>query len=186
MTETNETTALSAPEHRITLEAAAKKLGVAKRTVERICQLGMLKTSKGKPKGARQVTRLVDPAEVTVLKQDLKSGKVSIEYPHKNSVSRRVAEQVATAPQLPTLTGISHDPWLTIDEAASYSRLPVGYLRRCVDDKELPARNVIKSTRVNSWRIKRSAIDALDPAEKAYYRAPVVDRDVELGIISGD
>ena len=60
---------------------------------------------------------------------------------------------------------VSHDPWLTVEEAATYARLPAAYLRRIVESGEVPARNVLSNTDGNgthkSWRIKRSAVDDL-------------------------
>jgi excisionase family DNA binding protein len=167
----------------------------------------ILTVYSGKPPGARQKTRLLDPAEVAKLKGEMKTGKFVITYPKKALDTRRVAEPVATAPQLGAFETVSSDPWLTVEEAAIYARLPAAYLRRRLEDGELPARDVLKGTG-HSWRIKRSAIDALDHAEKgegrylrgttegaekahrARPRTPRARRSsnpwVRLGIVSGE
>lgn len=189
MTE-NETTALATPYERwITLETAAKKLNVSKRTVERFVKAQLLATHKGKPSGARQTTRLVNPTEVMQLKHQIARGDVSIDWRsiNKSGVpakqSRRDAVTVATVHRLPAFTAVSADPWLTIEEAATYSRLPAAYLRRCILANELDARNVLNHTGMleekqlhpdgepkrASWRIKRSAVDDLKPTTKEDY-----------------
>lgn len=193
MTDTNETKAVTPYENWISLNAAAKKLGYSRRTLERYIQLGAIEARPGKPDGSRQLTRMVDPKAVTELKHQIKIGN-GLDWKNYRSsrkknptelVPRQPASTVAVSTQLEPLNLISSDPWLTVDEAGSYSRLPAAYLRQCVATGELPARNVRNSTSFHSWRIKRSALDALDPSETAR-RAPIEDRDVALGIIGGD
>ena len=173
MTETETTTALTPRERWITLDKAAKILDCSRRTVERMIKIGgLLHPHEGRLPGLRQRTRLVDPAEVRHLKHAIAAGEVSMEWqkptlPAKlenGAVSRRDAVTVATSPRLNGFTQVSGDPWLTIEEAATYARLPGAYLRRCIASGELAARNVLPDTVHKSWRIKRSAIDDLKPS----------------------
>jgi excisionase family DNA binding protein len=212
MTETDETTELSASatplDRWLGLPAAAKKMGWAKRTLERYIQAGLIVAKRGKPPGSRQTTRMVDPVALTKLKHDLRTGEIQLHWdrttPKTGAVARRVAQHDATAAQVPASIGVSNDPWLTLEEAATYVRLPAAYLRRRLDAGELDARDVLNGTG-HSWRVKRSAIDALEWAEKAegrYLRGATEGSEaahrarfprkrsrnpwVRLGIVSGD
>ena len=190
MNETTTTTAITTPYDRwITLDAAAKYLGYSKRMIERFCKARLLVTIYGRPADARQKTRLVDPDQVASLKDQITTGEVSLKYNKSkqlvrqkpvpvtaNAVDlRRVAKTMQKSSQLTRYTQTSDDPWLTVEEAATYSRLPAAYLRRCIDGNELDARNVLDRTDRFSWRIKRSAVDGLPPTspdgETRRYRA---------------
>lgn len=203
--ENNETKALAMPsEGWITLQKAADMLGMTKRTVERFCQVRLLATQYGRPEGAKQKTRLVNSVAVAKLKNDLESGEVTLKW-HKGRLAKKkgnlsgypivpVKPETALASRLPAVTdkkspqvarytAVSNDPWLTVEEAATYSRLPAAYLRRCILASELDARNVLNHTgqqpeeqlhpdgepKRASWRIKRSAVDELTPSTKEDY-----------------
>ena len=202
---TENTTALTTPHERwITLDAAGKKLGYSRRTVERLCKAGLLATRPGKPAGARQLTRVVHSKAVTQLKHDIENGVVSIEWNKSNqpakpekgeneAVLRRDAVTVATSPRVVRFAEVSHDPWLTVEEAATYARLPAAYLRRIVESGELHARNVLSNTDGNgthkSWRIKRSAVDDLptqDPNSASWGQAVKLSESDLLGLGRSD
>jgi hypothetical protein len=148
--------------------AAARRLGVSPRQIERHIAAGRLRSRRE----SRLPHQTAAPVYVSV--EDLAAIESGAPHYHP-MVEQPPAEAAAPKPnalarQLPPAEPVSMlrfftpdpppapRPWLTLDEAEAFSGLPVSWLRRAAAEGRVDAINVALRGRPR-WRIRRAALE---------------------------
>jgi hypothetical protein len=150
MTETTETALLDWP----TIPAAAARLGVSERTLERRIAAGEIETRGRRRPGKRpetvcqpgDIARLMPPAHVA-------SNKTALQ-PAQRPEMDGWRMMTAVAALSSRRTGKS---WLTLKEARDTSGLSVRLLRRLISAGE------VQAIRDGAWKIDRASLEAWQP-----------------------
>lgn len=149
-------------------DKSASILGISERAFERLVQYGRIEKRMIPRKGS-------EPARACFKASDIERLKVDRENPVPNGTSSAVVQRSNQPLRPPSLTelqyhpllqlnpsvraeAVKHDkPWLTIQEASSYSGLPVHWLRKKCKEGSLGIN--VAGARRPQYRIKRSDLD---------------------------
>lgn len=168
-----------------TKQEVAADLGVTLRSVERFTKAGKLTQRFRQNPGSADIS-IYDPEDVAKLKAERTrpeppprvlpppnghgayvAGTGTLAVPHdvQHTATMLSLFEAFLGKAVSATSGTVSGPalFLTVDEAAAYSGLPVRELRHAIKTGELPARMTARQ----GWRIRRTDLDALTSAPPA-------------------
>lgn len=132
----------------VSKEIAAQRLGLSIRRVLELSDQGQITRSKlmNHETGRRQVALL--------------ESDVDRLYTQRQGVAV-LPPQSATENKAPATAALLSQPWITLEDAETYTGLPASFLQSLIDEGTLPACNV--GVRPGGrWRVKKGDLDAIE------------------------